>query len=126
MSNTTVDAVIGALVNLLLAPVLPFAPVLGGAVSGYLQDGDRSDGLRVGALAGVLSAIALVVLFFIVGNLLLAVVTGVVGGPRMGPGMRLPGLGVAVLLVAVLVAGVYVVGLSALGGYLGVYLREEL
>jgi hypothetical protein len=113
--------VLGGIVSIVTAFV-PFSPVLGGALAGYLQ---REDGARVGAYAGVVAAVPLV----LIGGFLLAflpVFAGFVSmaGPRgpMGGGILLWFGGVVVLLFAV----GYTVGLSALGGVLGVYVREEL
>jgi hypothetical protein len=92
MGETWLNAVAGGVVTLVVAPVLPFAPVLGGSLAGYLEAGERgagrADGLRVGALAGVVAFVALLVFAVVLGNLLFAVLTGLVGVP--------PGLGLLV------------------------------
>jgi hypothetical protein len=120
MSDTWVNAVIGALVNVVLTPAIPLAPVLGGAAAGYLEADGRAAGLRVGALSGVLAVIPLLLLFFVLGNLLFVVAGAVVGAP---PGLA--ELGGLVLVVGGLFALIYTVGLAALGGWLGVYVRQE-
>ena len=125
MSETWLNAVVGGVVTLVLAPVLPFAPVLGGAVAGYLEAGERgvrrASGLRVGAAAGTVAFVALLVFAVLLGNLLFAVLTGLVGAP---PGF-VSGLGFAVFLFGALFGALYVVGLSAVGGWLGVRVSDE-
>ncbi|MEF8887205.1 MAG: DUF5518 domain-containing protein [Haloarculaceae archaeon] len=126
MSETWVNAVAGGIVTLVLAPVLPFAPVLGGALAGYLEAGERGtrrpDGFRVGALAGVVAFVALLVFAVLLGNLLFAVLTGLVGVPQG----FVSGLGLLVFVVGAVFGALYVVGLSAVGGWLGVYVFQEL
>lgn len=125
MGETWFNAVVGGVVTLVLAPVLPFAPVLGGAVTGYLEADERgagrADGLRVGAFAGVVAFLALLVFAVLLGNLLFALLTGVVGVPPA----FISGLGVAVFLLGALFGALYVVGLSAVGGWLGVRVYDE-
>jgi len=120
MSDTWVNAVIGALIGVVLTPAIPLAPVLGGAVAGYLESDGGSAGLRVGALSGILAVVPLLFLFVLLGNLLFVVIASVAGAP---PGLA--ELGGIVLVVAGLFAVVYTVGLSALGGWLGGYVRRE-
>lgn len=117
--DTLLNAVIGAVATALLNSVVPFAPLFGGALAGYLEGGTRSDGLRVGTLSGligfVLSAVVFGFFFFIF------VAFGLVAGvPRL-----FGALGVFVLLLIVVFAAVYTVGLSALGGWLGNYVKYE-
>ncbi|WP_236544738.1 DUF5518 domain-containing protein [Salinirussus salinus] len=108
--DTVTSAVVGAVVTVLTAFV-PLSPVLGGAAAAYLRKGDRETALRVGALAGLVAAVPVVVLFaFLVGGfavvaseLALGAVTGIV---------------VLALVFSLFVAVLYTVGLSALGGYL--------
>lgn len=99
---------------------VPFSPVLGGAVAGYLQGGTRNDGIRVGAFAGVVAAIPL---FLLVGVFFLITA---VAAPAADPGT---GLGVAALLLFVVgglvVGGLYTVGLGALGGWIGNYVKHD-
>jgi len=121
MSNTWVNAVVGALISIVLTPAIPLAPVLGGAVAGYLESEGGSAGLRVGALSGVLAVVPLLLLFVLLGNLLFVVLASVAGAP---PGLA--ELGGLVLVVAAIFAVVYTVGLSALGGWLGGYVRREI
>jgi len=125
MGETWFNAVVGGVVTLVLAPVLPFAPVLGGAVAGYLEADERgtgrADGLRVGATAGVVAFLALLVFAVLLGNLLFAVLTGLVGVPPA----FVSGFGLLVFVVGALFGALYVVGLSAVGGWLGVRVYDE-
>lgn len=111
--NTLMNALIGAAATVFLSFV-PFSPVLGGAVAGYLQEGD---GVRVGAISGVLAAIPLA----LIGLLAFLVLVGVAVG---GPGAGIVWVGLLFLVMLAFLAA-YTVGLSALGGILGVYLRRE-
>lgn len=122
VSETTFHALVGAVVTVVLSFV-PFSPVLGGGVAAYLNDADGGEGLRIGALSGVIASIPL----FLVGVLVVvALSVFAIVGPGHGPGAA---LGIAGLLLVLVVGGLfallYAVGLSALGGYLGAYLVEE-
>lgn len=114
--RTGVNALIGGVTSIVLA-FLPFSPLVGGFVSGYLHDADRRAAVRVGALAGL---VALVPLLF-VGLLVFLVAAGgiLAGVPRAS----------IVFLFLVFVAGtfalLYTVGLSAAGGYLGAIVAED-
>jgi hypothetical protein len=123
MRDTLVNVLVGAAVTVALTPLLPFAPVVGGGVAGYLGRGSRGDGLRVGALSGGLSVVPVVLLVVAVGNLFLLAVASV---DVTAPLSALGGLGAVVVLVGFLFLLVYAVVLGAVGGYLGVYLRERL
>lgn len=117
-SGTLLDALVGAVTMVLLSPV-PFSPVLGGAVAGYLH---RREGLRVGALAGVLAAVPVVVAVTLVVAFFVPVVAVPGdGGVGLGPLAGVGALGFAALLLVTL----YTAGLGALGGYLGVLLFER-
>jgi hypothetical protein len=120
--DTLLNALVGAVVSVVVSFV-PFSPVLGGAVAGYLQAGDSSDGLRVGAVAGFLAGIPI-----LVAALALAFVLGFVGfgamtmDPQAGAGTLL----FAVFgVVATLLGALYTVGLSAAGGWLGNYVATD-
>ena len=115
--DTLTNAVVGGIASILLAFV-PFSPVLGGVVAGYLQGGDRGTGLRVGAYAGVVAAIPLV-LFLLFGSLLAGVVLA--GDALLGVGTVF-GFGFFVLIV---VGGLYTVALGAVGGWLGNYVKYD-
>lgn len=115
-SNTLINAFIGAVVTVVFS-FIPFSPVVGGAVAGYLE---KRDGIRVGAIAGGIAAIPLILLSFLL--------VGVLGffGAFLNGGIGVGILGIFVLFVMLSFSLVYTVGLSALGGYIGVYLVDEL
>jgi hypothetical protein len=125
--DTLPNALIGAVVTTLTVGAVPLAPVLGGAAAGYLQGGTRSDGVRIGVWSGVVALIPALLLGTLVFGFLGSAIFGGAMGPGMGPGGGLlaGGIGIAVLLVGLVVGLVYVVGLSALGGYLGNYLKHD-
>lgn len=107
--STFVNALIGAAVSVVLS-VVPFSPVLGGGAAGYLEG---RDGVRVGAISGVIAALPLILVF----AMFLSVFMFVSEGGVTGAGVLL-----AVLTV---VAMVYSVALSVLGGMAGVYLADH-
>lgn len=112
-SDTLLNAGIGAVVTIVTS-FLPFSPVLGGAVAGYLQGGTRTEGAKVGGISGAISLLPMLFFGFIVMLFLFG------AAPAEG------GIAFAfLLLVAGTAAVAYTVGLSALGGYVGVYVLEE-
>lgn len=114
--NTGVNALIGGIASILLA-FLPFSPLIGGFISGYLHDADRGAALRVGALAGL---VALVPLLFIGMIVFLFAGLGIVAGaPRVGIAF------IFIIFVTGTFAILYTVGLSAAGGYLGAIVAED-
>lgn len=116
--DTLLNAVIGAVATAILSGFVPFAPVFGGALAGYLEGGDRDDGLRVGAISGVIGLVFAAVLFLFVGVVFLGFLLG-------GMPMRMGAFGGLFLLVGALFGAVYIVGLSALGGWLGNYVKYD-
>lgn len=118
--RTGVNGLIGGLTSIVLA-FLPFSPLIGGFVAGYLHDADRSAAIRVGALAGL---VALVPLLLIGMGILLFV-----GGGLAFAGASRAGFGFIFIIFAIFVAGtlalLYTVGISAAGGYLGAIVAEE-
>jgi hypothetical protein len=113
-SNTLLNALVGAVVTVVTAPLLPFAAIFGGGVAGYLQRGDLAEGAKVGAISGGVAAIpAFLFAWLVVGFFLLGA----------DPFFALGGLFAA--MVFVFVVG-YLVGAGALGGALGVYVQREL
>ena len=121
--NTFVNALLGGVAAVVLA-FLPFSTVLGGALAGYLQGPDTGEGLKVGALAGVVAVVPLLLAAFLFGGVLLAVVP--VGMGMMDPAAGMFGaFGILALVLLLLFGLVYTVGLSALGGILGAYLNRE-
>ena len=124
--DTLVNAVIGAIVNVVAGSVLPFGPVIGGAAAGYLQGGSREDGLKVGAIAGVIALIPIFLFLTIFGGLFFAIVAGGTMGGGMPGGFPFAAGGIGFVVVLFLLFGaVYVVGLSAVGGYLGNYVKYD-
>ena len=117
--DTLRNAVIGAVASIVLSFV-PFSPVLGGAVAGYLQGGTRSHGLRVGAISGVLGLLVGAAFFLIVVLFLGVFAIGTNAPSSFGI------VGLLFLLVAGAVSALYTIGLSALGGWLGNYAKYEL
>jgi hypothetical protein len=103
--SPVLNAIIGGVAGILLA-FIPLSPVLGGGIAGYLQRGPREAGLKVGAGAGLVMLLPYVLLMLL----------GLGGTPAA--------FGVFALLLIGMMA-LYTVGLSALGGYLGVYVYEE-
>ena len=115
--NTLINALIGAVVAVVLA-FIPFSTVLGGAVAGYLQGGDQSAAIKVGALAGVFAAIPLVFVMVLLGGIIPFL-------PAFGSAGAMGALFGIFAFVALLFALLYSVGLSALGGVLGRYVAQE-
>ncbi|OYR56436.1 DUF5518 domain-containing protein [Halorubrum halodurans] len=119
--NTLLNAVAGAVATIALS-FTGISPVLGGALAGYLDGGDTGDGLRVGALSGAIASVPVAGFLLLV--LLVLPFLGFFGFPLE---VGLAAGGVAVLAVVIVVGGIaYTVALSALGGFLGVYLADEL
>ncbi len=102
------DALIGAVVTAVLSFV-PLSPVLGGGVAGYLH---RERGVTVGAISGLLAALPLLVVLWIV----FGVFSFVLGAAEVPQGSALVGV-VLTLVVVVVVA--YSAVLGAVGGVLG-------
>lgn len=115
--DTVINAVIGAVVTVVLS-FTGFSPILGGMVAGYLERGDRADGIRVGALSGAIAALPFLLLVFVFGGFMFT-------GSMMGDGMGFAGGFVFLLLFGFVFALVWSVALSALGGFLGVYIATE-
>lgn len=120
--DTFVNALIGAVVNAIAGALIPFGPVVGGAVAGYLQGGSREDGLKVGALAGAIALVPMFLLLLLFGGLIFAILAGT------GAGAGIPfvagGFGIIAFFVFIFGA-VYVIGLSAVGGLLGNYVKYD-
>ncbi|WP_306055988.1 DUF5518 domain-containing protein [Natronococcus wangiae] len=110
-SSTAFNALIGGIAGVILS-FIPLSTILGGAIAGYLESGGSEDGLKVGAIAGLVMLIPFV--FF---GFFLLFILGVAGTPAA---FGLLGL------LALFFAALYTVGLGALGGVLGVYLKDEL
>lgn len=111
--NTFLNAAIGAAITVVLFFV-PFSPLLGGGIAGYLEGGETRTGVKVGAIAGVLAAIPIALLIFLAGAFFV-----------IAPPLPFVWVFVSFLVVLVFIMA-YTVGLSALGGILGVYVKEEV
>jgi len=57
--DTLANALLGAVVTVVVSPFVPFAPIFGGLLAGYLQGGDREDGLWIGTVSGAIALSAL-------------------------------------------------------------------
>lgn len=112
--NTFMNAVVGALVTLVLS-LVPLAPVVGGGVSGYLQRGSQTEGAKVGGLAGLIATFPLflvlvvVVPFFVIAPLGVAMV---------------PGSPFAFVIGLFFITAVYAIVPGLIGGVVGVYLAN--
>lgn len=109
--STPINALVGGGVGIVLS-FLPGSTFVGGAVAGYLEGGDGGDGLRVGALAGLVMLVPMVLFG------LLAAATFLGAGAPGGTG----GLFFVVLAFGVL----YTFGLSVVGAIVGGVLADEL
>lgn len=115
--STLLNALVGAVVSVVLS-FLPFSPLVGGAVAGYLERGDDETGLKVGALSGAIAAIPILLIFGIIfGGLTVAALFE--GEPAGGA------LFTGILLVVVLLVLLFVVGVSAVGGLVGAVLYRR-
>ncbi len=110
-SNPIANAILGAVVGILLS-FIPFAPLLGGGVAAYLQGGTPSNGLRMGLIAGLIMLIP----YLFAAMFVMLVMMGMIAQSAFG----------VIVLGALAFGSVYTVGLSVVGGYLGVYVRQEL
>ena len=117
--DTLINAIIGAVVTVVLS-FTGFSPLLGGGVAGYLQRGERMDGVRVGAISGVVATLPFLLLGFFAWTFFFAV-------PVMDGGMggMAGGFGIVFFLIIFLFAFTWNVILSAIGGYLGVYIAMD-
>lgn len=117
--ETLRNAAIGAAVTVLVS-FLGVSSVVGGGVAGYLQRESRERGATVGAISGALATIPLALVVAVI-------VVVVLAGPVFGGGPGATG-GLGVVLVLAVVISLFLVWnvvLGAIGGYLGVYVREE-
>ncbi|MFW6448178.1 MAG: DUF5518 domain-containing protein [Halobacteriota archaeon] len=112
-SGLVADAVAGAVVTVATS-FIPLSSIIGGGVAGYLHGGSRLDGAKAGALSGVLLSLAGVLTG---GVLLLGLATAEV---RAGLNWF-----ISVVVLSLLFSIAVYIGLSAIGGYIGVYLAER-
>ena len=115
--KTFTNALLGAVATIVLSFV-PFSPVLGGGIAGYLQRGTRNEGAKVGAISGAIATVPVVAVVLLAVSIFTIVPAG---SDVLGLAIGSLVLG----LVVFLVAGLYTVALGALGGYLGSYLAED-
>jgi hypothetical protein len=118
--DTFVNAVIGAVATALLSGFVPLAPLLGGGIAGYLEGGERDDGVRVGLLSGVVG-LAISLVFFAVVFVFLAAFLAFVPEALGVFGAT----GLLVLVLGTVMTAAYFLGLSALGGWLGNYVKYD-
>lgn len=115
--DTLANALLGAVVTVVFS-LLPFSPLLGGLLAGYLEGGDRNDGVRVGAISGVIALVPILGFLALVGG---AWIVFLLGGMPFRAGAV---LGVVALFILAFLA-IFTVGLSALGGWLGNYVATD-
>jgi len=109
IDDRTVLAVVGAVVSAVTSFV-PFSPLVGGGVAGYVRRGSSGDGLRIGALAG----------------LALAAPYGLALAFLAGGAFAANAVTIGLLIVAALVVSAAVtVVLSAIGGYAGAAIADR-
>lgn len=121
--DTLVNALIGAAITFVTGNFVPFAPVLGGGVAGYLEGGDRMDGVRVGAYSGLIAFVPVLALWFVLTSVIgFGFGLGIIGGADTG----LAGIvGIVVLLFVLVFGFAYYVGGGAAGGWLGNYVKYD-
>jgi uncharacterized membrane protein (GlpM family) len=117
--DTLINALLGAVATAILSGFVPLAPVLGGVIAGYLEGGNRDDGLRVGAISGVIPLLLAIPIA--------AIGLFVFGGAFLG--IQAPA-SVSLFAIALIVVGfvfglLYFIGLSAVGGWLGNYVKHD-
>lgn len=110
-------AVLGAVITVVLS-FLPVSPIFGGALAGYLERGESGRTVSVGALAGLLPALPiLVLLVFVLGG----VISGMLAIGQAGVAAVIA----ATLLLSMLLLATISAGLGALGGYAGGWIAER-
>jgi len=120
--NTLVNALIGGAI-MIFGGWIPFVPVVGGAVAGYLQGGSRRDGVRVGAYAGVVGILPSVILATFVGGVIgLGFGLAAFSSPSAGAAGF---FGLVIFALVLVIAALYFIGLAAVGGWLGNYVKYD-
>lgn len=115
MAGMVRDAGWGAAVTVVLS-VIPFSPVLGGAVAAHRRERGYLGGLGVGVVSGVLAAVPLLALF----------VPALLAVSWLGYGVSPSSAAYGVFLAIVFgLFGAYTIGLSAIGGLGGVWARAN-
>jgi Ca2+-binding RTX toxin-like protein len=123
--DTGINALIGAVATVLLSGFVPFAPALGGGIAGYLQGGSRNDGIRVGVVSGAIALVPAILLGFLFFGLFTTIFVGGAMGGMGGMPLGIPAFGGVFFLFAAVFGAVYLVGLSAVGGWLGNYVKYD-
>jgi len=119
-------AILGAVIMTVFGWI-PFVPVVGGAVSGYLEatqpDDERSAtgrGLRVGAFAGLIATIPAALVIALLASVFTAVFGfGAVVGPSPEFSIGFGLVGLVFVVLGLLALAAYHAGLAAIGGWLG-------
>ncbi|WP_267639676.1 DUF5518 domain-containing protein [Haloarchaeobius amylolyticus] len=114
-----INAAIGGVAAIVLSFV-PFSPVLGGLISGYLERDTRRNGsLKIGAASGAISLIPMlfVGVFFVGFGFL-----GALGGADAAMGVVFMLFLFAIIAV---IGAIYTIGLGAAGGFLAHVLWED-
>jgi hypothetical protein len=112
LRSARTNALVGAAASVVLGFV-PFSPVLGGVVAGYLANGERATSLKVGGLSGVFAAVPVVlVLAFVFVGL-------TVGTMGTNGSSALALFGVVLGVVAILFGVLFTAALGAVGGFVG-------
>jgi uncharacterized Tic20 family protein len=110
--STMIIALLGAFVSLITG-FIPFSPLIGGGLAGWLVRDDETRAVKVAGLSGLILALPVAFIFVPVFGLAL------LGGPRVG---------IAFLLLTFFVVALalfYTAGISAIGGYIGVRLYQS-
>lgn len=110
-------AILGAVVTTILSFV-PFSPVLGSGLAGYLEQPASGRSVRVGVLSGLLS---MVPVLLILGFLTVGLYSGLATVQEAGLGIVV----IAAMVFGLLVLSVYGAGLGAIGGFAGGRLAES-
>lgn len=110
-------AVLGGVATSVLS-FLPFSPVIGGGLAGYLERSESDRTISVGTIAGLLPMVPVVVILLFV---LVGVVSGLLAVEQGGAAV----VGGAGIFFALMVVATVGATLGALGGYLGGRLAEE-
>ncbi|MFA9516613.1 DUF5518 domain-containing protein [Halopenitus sp. H-Gu1] len=104
--------VVGALIGSLLS-FIPLSPILGGLAAGYLNRNPETSGLGTGTLAGVFGSLPLFVVIVV------ASIGLIVSVPNETATAVVTVVSISLFLILP-----YFVGLSAIGGYLGGWVRK--
>jgi hypothetical protein len=111
VGSTRSYAVVGAVATAILS-FIPFSPLVGGGVAGYLAQSDTGRSVSAGGLSGFL---AMLPALSILGFLIVGIYTSLATIGEAGLGI----VAAAAMLLVVLFVAAYGAGLGALGGFLG-------